>query len=506
MQRVELIVETNSGCLRGVSRGPVSVFRGVPYGQAKRFEAPVMPKPWTGVRLALTDGPASPQVIMSDHGDTAMSWYSDIGPTSEVCQNLNVFTPACDGAERPVMVWLHGGGWSSFSGSAPGTNGTNLAITEDLVVVTINHRLGALGFLALESDDPMIAGSGNAGLLDIVLALAWVRDNIAAFGGSARNVTIFGQSGGAAKVAALMALPAARGLFHKAIIQSMSGGLQVATRAEALRRTRTLTDKLGLDPADLRSLRQVPLARFLAATATLPRSFCPTEGDLGDPFLLRAPLGAAGIPLLAGCTETEASYYLRSHPKVFDIDLVSVVDRVAGFLDLSEEAARQIVTTYADACHGATPADLLIAIASDQIFKRNTYHAVAAQAEQAPAYGYYFTRRTPVNDGRLGAPHCSELPFIFGTARLAEALVGTGPDIAGTTKMMMSCWGAFARTGTPATPHLGAWRPYSDPDRPVMCLGPNPGIAPDPGAGRRAALDPLPHFAYGHRRMPVHSD
>ncbi|WP_417209701.1 carboxylesterase/lipase family protein [Antarctobacter sp.] len=503
-------VETQAGRYRGAPVGGACVFRGIRYGRAHRFQAPVAADPFVGIRDADRSGPASPQRIGAGQSDPFLSWYSDVGAMSEDCQFLDVFTPGCDGTARPVMVWLHGGGWMSFSGSSDGTDGTALAQAQDVVVVSLSHRLGAFGFLALDTEDARFADAGNAGLLDIALALRWVRDNIAAFGGDPGNVTIFGQSGGAAKVAALMAMPAAEGLFHKAIIQSMSGGLQIARPEEAARISHALTRAAGLEPGDTEGLCSLSEMQLVEAQSTLPRVFRPViDGRqfTGHPLLPMAPARSRHIPLMAGCTATETTYYMRAQPDSFGIDTDSLHRRLVRFLGTDAAKTARIVQAYCDAQPGATPTDILVAVTTDQIFMRNTYHAAQLQADAgAPVFAFVYARETPVEGGRLGAPHCSEVPFIFGTADRAAAHVGEGPDIAPMTGMMMATWAAFARSGTPANPLLPEWRPFAHPDRPVMALQPHPRLLSAPGAIARAALNDVPRYEYAMARGSFTTD
>jgi len=498
------VVDTTLGRYRGSHRGMACVFRGIRYGKAERFRAPTAPLSFAGVHDALKNGPAAPQKLGSGPRNPFIAWYSDIRAISEDCLFLNVFTPACDGAARPVMVWLHGGGWMNFSGSAPGTDGSALAAAEDVVVVSLNHRLGAFGFLSLDWADPDFADAGNAGLLDIALALAWVRDNIAGFGGDPANVTIFGQSGGAAKVAALMAMPAAEGLFHKAIIQSMSGGLQIAEADAATAINRALMQAAGIDPAAKGALIDLSKEQLIEAQNALPRVFRPViDGRQfsGHPFLPAAPSRARAIPLLAGCTATETTYYLRNSPDSFAIGMEQVTGRLRKFLGTDEAVTRRIIGAYRDSLQGGSPSDILVAVTTDQIFMRNTYDAARLHTEAGgQAFAFVYARETPVEGGHLRAPHCSELPFIFGTTDVARAHVGKGPDITPMTRMMMATWASFARTGNPGNALLPEWPPYSNADRPVMALQPDPEPLSDPGVSARAALRSVPRYEYAMAR------
>ncbi|WP_417725143.1 carboxylesterase/lipase family protein [Salipiger sp.] len=503
-------VETVHGRVRGAHADGTRIFRGIRYGEstagANRFRPPLPPECWAGIRDALHWGPSAPQVPVSPAADPAMGWYSDIREVSEDCLFLNVFTPGCDGGGRPVMVWLHGGGWMNYACTARGLGGGGLALAQDVVVVSVNHRLGAFGYLDLGQDDPDFADAGNVGLLDLVAALNWVRDNIAMFGGDPRNVTIFGQSGGGAKVAALLALPAATGLYHKAIIQSSSGGLRIAGKVEAAHNARVLARTLGLPAPEGRALQAVPVDRLLDALAIHPGVFLPVVDGRHfhrDPFDPDAPGPGAEVPLIVGCTETEITLHLRSDLRNFHLGMPEVRDRLKRFLSAEDPDMDRILDAYRDLHPRASASDLLIAIGTDQLFKRNTYRmgALHGSKSRAPTHAYLFAQYSPVMNGYLRAPHCCDVPFILGTTDAAAGLVGSGAEVSAVSTMMMATWAAFARTGSPANDHLPEWRPYSDADRPVMVLNADPELRPDPGREARATLDALPCYEYHTSRL-----
>jgi para-nitrobenzyl esterase len=503
------IVETSAGKVRGLVEDGACVFKGIRYGAPTggggRFRAPRTAGPWAGVIEATTWSASAPQNVLAWHNDPFLAWYGTIPPPSEDCLFLNVFTPGLEG-RRPVMVWLHGGGWGNFASSAPGFHGGRLAAAEDVVVVSPNHRLNAFGFIRLEGDDERFADSGAAGLLDLVLALRWVRDNAEAFGGDPGNVTVFGQSGGAAKVAALMAMPEAAGLFHKAIIQSTSGGTRIAGPAEAAAMTRSLGQALGLAAASGHAMQALSMERLLQGLAVAPGPFRPViDGRhcLGDPFFPAAPAASAGIPLLVGSTATETTHYLRGNPANFALGIGEVEQRLMRFLRIDEAEVRRILTAYRDQDPTASASDLLIAVTTDHLFTRNGLAIAALQAETgASVFAYRFARPTPVEGGRLGAPHSGELPFIFGTTDVAAAAVGPPetPDIAPMTRLMMATWAAFARTGDPNNETVPRWRRYAAEDRQVMILGPESALSLDPGGAARRALEGLPCYEYSNSR------
>jgi para-nitrobenzyl esterase len=501
------MVETTHGKIRGADIEGIRVFKGVRYADttagANRFCPPQPPPKWPGIIDALSWGPSAPQSAVPQNTDPFYSWYSAIQPISEDCLSLNVFTPACDRGKRPVLFWIHGGGWREFSGTAPGFDGTNFSRAEDVVVVTVNHRLNAFGFLNLSGSDDRFADSTNAGLLDIVMALRWVCDNIQGFGGDPGNVTVFGESGGASKIAALLAMRAARGLFHKAIIQSSAGGMQLATPEETDRLATSLAKELGWAKLEATALQNIPMDKLLTVLKRVPGTFRGAiDGRSFDkhPYFTKAPETSSRVPVLAGCTTTETTYHLRFGERSFALAAGDVKKRIMRFMNLGEVEADQLIGTYSDVYPYETPTGLLTLITSDYVFKRNTYRIAALQAASAitPVYAYLFDRDCTIEKGRMRSTHTSEIPFIFGTTAAAEACIGTGSDIAPLTKAMMATWAAFARHGDPNNVAVPHWKPFTDGDRQTMVLNAESRSEIDPGGRARAALEHLPYFSYGH--------
>ena len=502
------IVETNNGKVQGIALNGVNVFKGIRYGAdtggVNRFLPAKEPQKWPGVQNATQWGASCPQ--KAETQDPFYSWYTAIQPMSEDCLFLNVFTPGLnDNKRRPIMVWLHGGSWGSCAGTAPGFDGTRLARQQDVMVITLNHRLNAFGYFALEGNDERFRDSGSAGLSDVLLALRWIQINADAFGGNKDNVTIFGQSGGAAKVIALMGMPAAHGLFHKAIVQSCSGGMRISSQDEAAQQAHTLARNLGISTLDGERLQQVKMQDFLAAMKGISdpfRPFIDGRNFMRDPFYPDAPATAAQIPLLIGNANTESTYYLQVDPKNFSLSSDDIKRRLRNFLKVSDARVDDLIEAYRTVYPGYDPSELLMTITTDYLFKRNTLKVAALQAAsgQSPVYAYVFARETPIQGGRIHSPHTSEVPFIFGTTEAAQAQVGHGPDIEPMTRIMMSAWGAFARSGNPNNPSLPAWERFNGNARHTMALSPDSQLMDDPGGAARNTLDDLPWYEYSISR------
>ncbi|CDY74228.1 putative carboxylesterase type B [Caballeronia glathei] len=504
------VVETRAGKLRGTNVSGVEVFKGVRYADTtaatNRFMPPQPVPPWAGVKDATAFGASAPQT--SDSLTALNSWYSQLQPLCEDCLFLNLFAPASGraSARRPVMVWLHGGSWSNCAGTAPGFNGTNLARDGDVVVVTVNHRLNVFGYLYLGDKDPRFADSANAGLFDVVASLAWVRDNIAAFGGDPGNVTVFGQSGGAAKVAALMDFAPAHGLFHKAVIESCSGGIHLESREEAEGQARLLGARLGIPDLDPGKLQAVPMGRMIAAMKTISDPFRPVVDGRGftrHPFDPGAPARSSGMPLLVGNAANEMTLYMAADPRNFSLDVNEVKKRTGLLLKQDPASAARIVDAYRAAQPNASPSQLLAALSTDYVFRRNTTRIAELQSAHAPVYDYVFDWKTPVMGGNLQSPHTAEVPFVFGTVDVASGLLGNGAELAGLSRDVMGTWTAFARTGNPNTSAMPAWAPYDTARRSTMMIDVQSHVASDPGGTARHALDGLPLYEYNVDRNSV---
>jgi para-nitrobenzyl esterase len=497
------VVETACGKVRGTREPGALMFRGIRYGESTasgRFLPPVPAKPWPGILDAVVAGNSAPQIPGAAYPIAA--WYTKIEPISEDCLFLNVFTPSgTQATKKPVMVWLHGGAWMNCAGSAPGFDGTNLARDGDVVVVTINHRINIFGHIKLASRDERFADSGNTGVLDMVLALKWVRDNIAAFGGDPGNVTIFGQSGGAAKVATLMAFPPARGLFHKAIMQSFSGGAHMRTQEEAARMAHAVAVAAGLDRADAEALQVLPMDKLIATMKVMTDAVYPIIDDrnfLHHPYDHVMAEGAADVPLLIGNAATEATWFMGGDMKNFELQDADARNRIGRYLAIDPAETSRVMEAYQSTLKDPTPADLLIAIISDFQFRKNTMNFAGMRAEHggAPVYYYVFDWRTPVYGGLLRTPHTLEVPFVFGSTQAAEASVGHGPEVPKLTQTLQSIWTGFARNGSPRTTAGTEWPTYQDQTRPAMMINIECTVEQDPGGLARRAIAKLPAYEY----------
>ena len=440
------VVETSSGPVRGRWAGGQAVFAGIPYASAPRFLPPEPPPGWTGVRDAVAPGPAAPQ--------TVSRLEAVVGPVrlpgmAEDCLSVNVWTPEVSG-RRPVLVFVHGGAFATGSGGQDWYDGSRLA--GDIVVVTVNYRLGALGFLcpAGLADD---MGAGNAGLHDQVAALRWVRDNIANFGGDPGQVTLFGQSAGALSALALMSSPRAAGLFHRVILASTPTGIAPRSLPDATAVTEAYLRILGLAPNQVHELRTLPVDRLLHAQAELMGSGPPmrvtppfhlvVEDGLVAADLLAAPGWGMDLPRLVGTTRDEANAWAVPDPRLDGLDRAAAVTVARDFLGDAAE------TEYDRASvPGAGPREILSRLATDVFFRRDVPTLAAGRS-----YVYQLDWAPPGSP--FGAVHCLELPFVFDTPdawRAAPMLAGADTPALG----LSAAWAAFTATGDPG------WPSYAD--------------------------------------------
>ncbi|QQS12169.1 MAG: carboxylesterase/lipase family protein [Rhodospirillales bacterium] len=500
-------VETASGRIRGLVVDGCHVFKGIPYGAstagANRFMPPRPPAPWTGVRDCFAYGGRSPQApAAAQRPELATVWGPvDTLPVGEDCLTLHVWTPAPDGAKRPVMVWLHGGAFSYGSANSPRYDSVNLARRNDVVVVAVNHRLNIFGHLDLSTvGGDRFAASGNAGLLDLVAALEWVRDNAARFGGDPGNVTIFGQSGGGGKVSALLGMPKARGLFHKAIIQS-GASVRFAERERTTRLADGVLKHLELGVGDVDALQTLPLERLLAAVEpaqrTLPRPRFPlldrynfgpvVDGAIlpAHPFDPAAPAISDGVPLMIGDTKDESAIFLAPDDSVWN-RTVTEDDLRARLAAVAGPWTDDALALYRARDPGASPSDRLITALTASNFHVRTVMLAERKAARGKAavHMYRLDWETPAFDGRLKSPHSVDVPFVFDTLGVIGA-TGRKAGAQSLAARISRTWTTFARTGAPDNAAIPAWPAYTAERRATMVFDDSCRVEDDPDADAR---------------------
>jgi para-nitrobenzyl esterase len=502
------VVQTTSGQVGGALIENVAAFKSIPYGAstagAARFLPPRPPQPWAGVRDALDYSGQSPQSRLGFPQREELADFSGLAdptPETEDCLTLNVWTPAADAGKRPVMVWFHGGAFSFGSSNAERLRGSRLAKRGDVVVVTVNQRLNIFGHLDLSQvAGPDYAQSGNAGTLDMIAALHWVRDNIAQFGGDPGNVTVFGESGGGGKVSTLLAMPLAEGLFHRAIIQS-GAVVRLRTAERAAQLTEHVLEALKRPADPLRHLQSLSIAQLKAVIGTAERALGPSPHKLFDrypfgpvvdgtvvprqPFDPEAPALSAGIPLLIGDMKDETASFLAPDDAVWHRTLTedAMRERVAA---IAGPHTDRVVDLYRRLYPGASPAERLIATTTDSNFRIRSLALAQRKAalHAAPVWMYAFEWETPVFGGRLKAPHAMDVPFTFDTLDLTNATDGSA-EAQKLAEVMSGTWAAFARSGRPSHAALPDWPAYDATDRATLILDATCRIAHDPGRETR---------------------
>jgi len=492
------VVQTASGRVRGVVRFGVNQFWGVPYAAStagpNRFMPPMKPAPWTGVRDCFEVGHRSPQD--ADGPISEVFALDRQEPMGEDCLNINVFTPGLGAGNRPVMVWLHGGGFAGGSGNWLLYEGTNLARKEDVVVVSVTHRLNLFGFLYLAGlgGGDRWANSSNVGMQDVVAALGWIKENIAAFGGNPSNVTTFGQSGGGSKVTTLMAMPSAKGLMHRAIAMS---GAQVrgATRENATRAAEQFLGKLGLKPNQLDRLQQFTWQQLQEAFFSEPRIQGLAGGPVVDGRSLPrdqwapdAPAVSADVPLMMGSTETEDAW--SDPPPSLQMPEDEMLTRVRRIVRNDDAKARELVALYRKTHAGISNTDVYLIMNADNTRRANAQLLSELKTAQgkAPAYLYFFNWRSPVHKGQMKAYHTLDIPFAFYNIDQAASMTGAMQNRYALAHKMSAAFAAFARSGNPNHADLPMWPAFNARTYPTMIFGNDTKVVNDPNREERLAL------------------
>jgi para-nitrobenzyl esterase len=510
----EAVTATRAGRVAGYVRNAIYTFKGIPYADdtagANRFMPPVKPKSWSGIRSSRQYGYVAPQGPRGGwaNDEEAFMFAWDDGVQAEDCLRVNVWTPGInDRKKRPVMLWLHGGGYTAGSGQELRSyDGENLARRGDVVVVSLNHRLNVLGYLDLSGYGDQYAESGNLGMLDIVAALEWVRDNVENFGGDPGSVTIFGQSGGGGKVSALMAMPAAKGLFHRAIVQSGSL-LRGITRENAQKLADAIVGELGFGKDPLAKIQSLPFQPLVSAAQKVlnerrPRNpggipnFRRISDSLGfgpvvdgktlpaHPFDPQAPSISADVPMIIGTTLNEFVTAIN-HPEYEAMSDETLQSRVR---EMYGEKASSVIAAFRDRTPQAKPFDLWSHIASAGVRESAIQQAkVKAAQGRAPAYLYWFTWQTPILSGRPRAFHCSEIAFVFDNTDRCETMTGGGADARALAGTMCDAWIQFARTGNPNHARLPRWPAFSAA-QPTMIFDNVPSVAMNPDEAEQRSI------------------
>ncbi len=488
------VATTKAGKVKGAVEDGVNVFKGVRYGadtSKYRFGPPQPPEPWTDVKDALAYGASTPQNPAGNGGGLFVSWRPEPQPPqSEDCLFLNVWTQGLDDKKRPVMVWFHGGGFTTGSGSSRAYDGVRLAKRGDVVVVTVNHRLNVLGHLNLAKYGAEFADSGAAGSMDMVHALNWVKDNIASFGGDPGKVLIFGQSGGGAKICTLLAMDSAKGLFHRAVIHS-GPRIKHATQEESGKAADAFIAKLGLTKANIAEIKTKPVADLLKAMVDVPAA---GSGPVLDkrsitrhPFDPDSPSVSNSVPVMIGCTRTEGTSLVPAGEKPFDITWETLPSALKKSFPDKDPA--KIIAAYKKDLPNVEAPELWFMATSDARFFQNSVTIAdrrSKAAGAAPIYFYELDWVTPVMGGKRYVPHALDIGLVFDNVAKSETMSGTGPDAQQMADIMSETWLSFTKTGDPNNAKVPMWPAYTAKDRPMMVFKLKPAVENDVRKDERA--------------------
>lgn len=485
------VVQTEFGKVRGYVHKGIYTYKGIPYAVSERFMPPSKPKAWEGVRSSMTYGPVCPMDATTSVNDVIeFAFNHNWGYTNENCQSLNVWTSGInDQKKRPVMVWLHGGGFTAGSSiELPSYDGENLSRKGDVVVVSLNHRLNILGFCDLSAYGDKYKYSANVGIMDLEAALHWVKANIANFGGDPNNVTIFGQSGGGAKVTTLMYAPSAKGFFQKAIVQSGSYRTSFLEKEDAQKVSAALLEELGLQPSQVDSLQKIPYDVLNAAGKRAQQKvqakmkaegkafvggglgWGPSHDGNYLPYQQVDPAGieiSKNVPLLIGSTKNEFMASLIN-PAIRNFS----TDEAKAFLqkkygDKTEAYLKAVEKAYPNTTKPSDLIDIDVATFRPGAVKQAN---MKATADAAPVYMYMFTWQSPIMDGMYKAIHCIEIPFVFDNIARCEEMTGGGSSAYALSNKISQAWINFAKSGNPNHKGLPTWQKYSAENGATMIL------------------------------------
>ena len=496
------IAKTRHGRVRGLLKEGVHQFWGVPYAAStagsNRFMPPRPPQSWSGVKDHFQIAHNAPVQPGAEEPAPVVTALNRLSPEGEDCLNVNIFTPGLDNAARPVMVWLHGGGFSAGAGNYLLYDGTNLAKKEDVVVVSVNHRLNIFGFLHLaDIGGDQWTQSTNVGMQDIVATLAWIRDNIENFGGDPDRVTVFGQSGGGRKTTTLMAMPSAEGLFHRCISQSGVAlrGISADTASEGAER---FLGKLGINSNQLERLQGLTVKQIQDAYYSEPGIAGLGSGPVVDGNILprdqwdpTAPSYSANVPLLVGSTETENGWV---GPPPYDLSEADMLDRFTTRLAGNDAAkGRELVALYRRLHPEMRNQMLWLTAESDNTRRWDAQLASRLKFEQgaAPSYLYFFDWYSPVHNNRMGSYHTLDIPFVFYNMDLGASMTGSDQYRYQLGHVMSAAWAAFARNGNPDHADMPHWPAFNLDDYSTMMFGDSVRVMDDPNREARLALAKL---------------